>query len=152
MAGYAGRGGAIMAGGLVLAVAAGFVAYALELRGGGPPGTVLHAMFNSANGLDAGADVDLAGVRVGRVRSVRLDPASDMAEVTFTVDSRLHLPADSAVSIGAPSMTADDALLLQPGHDSRALPPDGWIKDTRDAVSLEQQVSNYIFGGGKLGQ
>ncbi|GBR70862.1 MlaD family protein [Gluconobacter kanchanaburiensis] len=148
-----GRGGAILASGLVLAIAGTFLVYGNALRKGPAfQGAMLHAAFNSANGLHAGANVDLAGVPVGRVVSITLDPQTQMADVAFTVDQRLHLPVDSAVGIGAPTMTADNALQIQPGHSQATLSAEGRITDTQDQLSLEQQVSNYIFGGGKLGQ
>jgi len=148
-----GRGGAILVSGLVLAIAGTFLAYGNALRKGPDfQGSVLHAAFNSANGLHTGANVDLAGVPVGRVVSIKLDPRTQMADVAFTVDQRLHLPVDTAVGIGAPTMTADNALQIQPGHSRTTLSSEGKITDTQDQLSLEQQVSNYIFGGGKLGQ
>ena len=151
-AGYSGRGGAILASGLVLLVAGAFLVYGGELRKGPVQHSiVMHAQFNSANGLKAGADVDLAGVTVGRVRSISLNPQTHMADGTFSVDHQLNLPVDTAVGIGAPSMTADNALQIEPGKDPKTLSAGGVIKDTRDQLSLEQQVSNYIFGGGKLG-
>ncbi|GAP24261.1 toluene ABC transporter periplasmic protein [Gluconobacter frateurii NBRC 101659] len=150
--GYSGRGGAILASGLVLVVAGAFLVYGKELRKDPVQNSiVMHAQFNSANGLKPGADVDLAGVTVGRVQSIRLDPQSQMADVAFSVDERLHLPVDTAVGIGAPSMTSDNALQIEPGKDPKTLTNGGVIKDTRDQLSLEQQVSNYIFGGGNLG-
>lgn len=152
-AGMSGRGGAILASGLVLAVAGGFLLYGGVLeRGPLTHGVTMHAHFNSANGLSAGADVDLGGVQVGRVQSIILNPQTQMADVAFTVDQNLHLPEDTAVGIGAPSMTSDNALQIVPGHGSKILSPGGLITDTRDQLSLEQQVSNYIFGGGQLGQ
>nr|WP_294916759.1 MlaD family protein [uncultured Neokomagataea sp.] len=147
------RGSAVLASSVVIAAAGGFLFYSAALyRGPVDHGKVLHAHFNSANGLRVGADVDLAGVAVGRVQAIRLDPVSQMADVTFTVDAALSLPQDTAAGIGAPSMTSDNALQLKPGHDARALDAGGLIQDTQDQLSLEQQVSNYIFGGGGLGQ
>ncbi|QDH16153.1 MlaD family protein [Swingsia samuiensis] len=152
--GYRGRGGAILTSGLVLVVAGLFLVYSQEMRdGNGIPSATLHAQFNSANGLKSGADVSLAGVTVGRVQSIDLNPATQMADVTFTVDKRLHLPVDTAVGIGSPTMTSDNALQIHPGKEgSHILATGAVIKDTQDQLSLEQQVSNYIFGGGKLGQ
>lgn len=148
-----GRGGAILSSGLVLLIAAGFLVYGAALRHGPRDGgLVLHAAFNSANGLKPGANVDLAGVPVGRVLGITLDPRTQMADVAFSVDRRLKLPIDTAVGIGAPSMTADNALQIEPGKAGQVLGSGGHITDSRDQLSLEQQVSNYIFGGGKLGQ
>ncbi|EHH68509.1 putative toluene tolerance protein [Gluconobacter morbifer G707] len=142
-----------MASGLVLVVAGAFLLYSNDLRKGpAMQGKTLHASFNSANGLKVGANVDLAGVTIGRVNAITLDPRTQMADVAFTMDRRITLPDDTAVGINAPTMTADNALEIHPGHSRTALPPGGTIRDTQDQLSLEQQVSNYIFGGGSLGQ
>ncbi|MBL7235022.1 MULTISPECIES: MlaD family protein [Novacetimonas] len=145
------RSGAIISSGLVLLVAAGFCAYARASqmgpdRGGRP----LTARFISANGLKVGADVELGGVSVGRVTSIVLDPTTYMANVGFTVDRAVNLPADTSLSIGSPSLTADMALMVRAGDSKATLPPDAPITDTHEPVSLEQQVSNYIFGNGGL--
>ncbi|CAI9119677.1 MlaD family protein [Brytella acorum] len=142
------RGGAILASALVLGVACGFSIYAdAQKHGRIAGGTELHARFNSANGLHAGAKVLLAGVEVGRVRDITLDPATQLADVAFVVDSRLHLPKDSVLGIVAPTMTSDNALEITPGKAVESLAAGAVISDTRDQLSLEQQVSNYIFGG-----
>jgi phospholipid/cholesterol/gamma-HCH transport system substrate-binding protein len=137
----------------VLLVAAGFSLYTIETNHGPVMnGVTMHARFVSANGLAAGARVDLAGVAVGKVSAVTLDPVSQMARVDFTVDPFLHLPADTVIGIGAPTMTADTALEIVPGHAAQILLPGATITDTREPISLEQQVSDYIFGGSLAGQ
>ena len=138
-----------LAGGLVLLVAGGFYAYAAGVSGeGGPSGYPLNATFLSANGLAPGANVMLAGVTVGQVSQISLDPRSMMATVHFTVEDGLSLPADSRVSIGSATPTSQDALMIEPGHAPTRLAPGATIADTCDASSLEQQVSQYIFGNG----
>ncbi|WP_222547345.1 MlaD family protein [Asaia lannensis] len=143
------RGGAILASTMVLALAAGFTIFAIA-QWQGPSGDTqkLHARFVSANGLNAGAAVVLAGVRVGTVSHIALDPATQMAQVDFSIDRHLSLPADSILTIAAPSMTSDNALAIEPGKSRARLPTDGTITNTEAPTSLEQQVSNYIFGSG----
>lgn len=146
-----GRGAAFLASTLVLVLTGGFLFYALTLRQGPVgPQTGYKAVFISASGLAAGADVALDGVVVGRVQSVTLDPQTDLADVAFSVTQNLSLPADTAVTIGAISMTGDNALQLLPGHSPKLLKPGATITDARPLLSLEQQISNYIFNAGKL--
>ncbi|MBE7210387.1 MAG: MCE family protein [Gluconacetobacter diazotrophicus] len=138
-----------LAGVAVLAVAAAFAGYVFETsHRGGPTGYPLQASFSSANGLAAGADVMLGGVKVGEVTGIALDPRSMMATVRFTVQDDVSLPADSRLSIGSATLTAQNALMVEPGHATARLSPGATVSDTCDATSLEQQVSQYIFGGG----
>ena len=143
---------AIFASGLVIAVAAGFYAYA-ETRGAGPTEATyaLQSVFLSANGLKPGADVRLAGVKVGAVDSIALDTGLFVTHVGFRIDQRYQLPEDSKLAIGSSGFTSATALTVTPGHSSRMLQPGQVIRDTQEMVSLEQQVSQYIFGTGGLG-
>ncbi|WP_025885561.1 MlaD family protein [Asaia prunellae] len=143
------QGGAILASAMVLALATGFAAYAVAQRHG-PTGDTqrLHARFVSANGLNPGASVVMAGVRVGTVSRVFLDPKTQMAQVDFSIDRHLSLPQDTSLSIAAPSMTSENALAITPGTSHDRLQGNGMITNTQAPTSLEQQVSNYIFGSG----
>lgn len=49
-----------------------------------------HAMFSDVTNLISGNDVRLAGVRVGTVKSIHLQPGN-LAEVTFTVDKEVPI-------------------------------------------------------------
>lgn len=146
-----GRGGAFIASSCVLLAAGGFVAYGLGLlEGPDRHMTGYHAIFSSANGLNDGADVDLGGVTVGRVRSITLNPETAVVDVLFAVQDDLKLPEDTAVAIAAPTIGGDNALQLLPGKAGRVLTAGATILDAHPLLSLEQQISNYIFGAGKL--
>nr|WP_321986635.1 MlaD family protein [uncultured Lichenicoccus sp.] len=143
---------AILASTLVIAVAGGFYAYA-ETRGAAaiPASYELQSVFLSANGLRDGADVRMAGVKVGFVTGIALDPKLFVTRVGFTIDERYKLPADTRLGIGSSGFTSANALLITPGHSPRTLRPGAVIRDTEEMASLEQQVSQYIFGTGGLG-
>ena len=81
-------------GAVVLATAAGFVLYAGQSRGVqvGGDSYPLHASFRSAEGITVGTDVRLAGINVGSVTGLELDPASFEARTTFTVRRRPAAP------------------------------------------------------------
>ncbi|MFT8540514.1 MlaD family protein [Acetobacter sp.] len=145
--------GAILCSTLVLAAATGFGMYAINTqKTPGKSSYELTARFVSANGLARGADVDIAGVKVGRVSSITLDPTSQMAIVRFRLDSALHLPTDSILTIGSGTLSSENALMIEPGTATTVARSGQMMTHTLEPSSLEQQVSNYIFGAGNLGQ
>ena len=54
-------------------------------------GYVLTASFKSVSGLRPGAEVEIAGVRVGRVKSIRLDDKQPRAVVELQLGDNVHL-------------------------------------------------------------
>lgn len=59
----------------------------------------LTAKFDNIGGLKVRGPVKSAGVVVGRVSEIRLDPGSYEAQVTLTIDSRYRFPKDTFASI-----------------------------------------------------
>ncbi len=140
---------ATAASAVVLCVAVGFYGYAVRLGGTTSSQTYgLRATFLSSNGLHEGADVVLAGVVVGRVTTITLDPRTMASDVTFQIDRVLKLPVDTRLAIGSSTLTSGEALLVDPGNSRRMLPVDATMTDTCEPTNLEQQVSRYIFGNG----
>ena len=136
----------------VIAVTVGFYSYAVaRFKSQAASFYLVHATFISSNGLHQGADVDMAGVKVGRVSSIKLDPAAYVARVDFEVDARYHIPLDTTIGIGSSGFTTANVLLIDPGRSKTMVEPGGSIKSTREMLSLEQTISQYIFGAGGLG-
>ena len=87
-------------GALVLLVAVGFFVWAYARADvGDPGGNVLSAKFDRVDGLDVGGVVRISGIRVGQVLEQRLDPVSFRAEVRFSVERSVELPADSTAAV-----------------------------------------------------
>jgi hypothetical protein len=85
----------IFVGAAVVIAAAGFFAYAASSAGGmsgGADAYELSASFRSAEGIGVGTEVRLAGVRVGTVTGMELDPETFRAETTFAVVGRWNCP------------------------------------------------------------
>lgn len=133
----------------VILVAGGFYTYAsvLGVRAHGDMYR-LKATFLSSGGLREGADVVLAGVTVGNVTSIALDEHALTSLVQFRVSHDLRLPIDTRLSIGSATLTSSNALMLSPGSSTKMLAADAVISNTCELISLEQQVSQYIFGSG----
>lgn len=111
----------------------------------------LSARFDSASGLRAGADVELAGVPVGRVVSIRLDPdpLRSQAIVDIKLDRNLHLSDDTIASIKTSGLIGDKYVSLSRGGSDQEIRPGGVITDTESPIDLESLISKYALGGVK---
>lgn len=136
----------VITGAAVLLVAAGFLAYAVGHSGrSSAAGYPLSAKFDRIDGLNVGADVRVAGVKVGAITSARIDPKTFLAEVGFTVQPGIELPKDSSAEITSDGLLGGKYLSLVPGGDSVALQPGQAVTITQSAVSLEQLLGKFIF-------
>ena len=113
---------------------------------GGGDGYTLQARFTSVSGLRVGAEVEIAGVRVGRVARIELDPAEAMAVVTLQLDKQVKLTDDVIASVKTSGLIGDKYIDLQPGGVGDPLGPGDTITDTESAVDLEALISKYVFG------
>lgn len=136
----------IVTGAVVLVIAALFLGYALSRSGtsiaGGYP---LRASFSSIAGLNVGADVRLAGVKVGSVTAERLNPKTFEAVVTLSIDSDVQLPRDTGASIIDESLLGGKYISLSPGGDTQNLKPGQTITVTQASINLEELLGKFIF-------
>lgn len=134
---------------LVLVVAAAFLAYAVVHTGrGGGSGYDLHASFDHIDGLNVGADVRLAGVKVGSVTAEAIDLKSFLATITFTVANDLHLPDDSSAEITSDGLLGGKYLSIGPGGSATLLKPGGTVTVTQGSISIEHLLGKFIFNAG----
>lgn len=111
---------------------------------------LLEARFANSGGLHPGCSVLAAGVPVGRVEAVRLDPADYSAIATLRISSQLRLPTDSMASIKTSGLIGDKYVALSPGADETCLAPSARIVLTESAVDLESLISKMAFGSIQL--
>lgn len=141
----------VIVGGVVLAVAAGFLFYAGQIAGltGGAGALAQYtASFRSAEGVSVGTDVRLAGVKVGTVTGMTLDPQTFRAETQFTVDDNIRLPDDTALSVSSEGLLGGNFLELIPGGSLTEYEPGDEIYDTQSSVSLTTLLLKFVGGSG----
>ena len=138
----------VIVGGAVLAAALGFVLYAGQVTGFSTEGGSydLRASFRSAEGITVGTDVRLAGVKVGTVTSLDLNPQTFFADAVFTMDDRITLPDDSAALISQEGLLGGNFIEIQPGGSPFDIEPGQELLDTQGAISLITLLFK-IFGG-----
>ena len=126
-------------GAVVMLVAAGFVVFALRATGavlGTAEGYDLHASFRSAEGVRPGTEVRLAGVKIGTVTALALNPQSFRAELTLGVDRGIDLSLDSTIQVAQEGILGGTFVEILPGGDPDNLQPGDSFQDTQSAVSL----------------
>jgi phospholipid/cholesterol/gamma-HCH transport system substrate-binding protein len=105
------------------------------------------AAFDSVSGLKSGASVEIAGVEVGRVDRIVLDPASsNRAQVYLQIRNGIKLQDDVIASVRTRGIIGDKFILLKPGGSEKILTAGGRIRETESAVDLEELLSKYIHG------
>lgn len=77
-----------------------------------PQGKDYTAYFADASGISPGSDVQVSGIKVGKVRSVSLAGAN--AKVDFTVDRKLRIGSQSLAAIRTETVLGEKALAITP--------------------------------------
>jgi phospholipid/cholesterol/gamma-HCH transport system substrate-binding protein len=135
-------------GAFVLLGLAAIVWFAVQAGAGGAIGGStyeVNARFTNIGGLKPGSQVFIAGVPVGRVEKIDLNPQY-AAVVRLNVKQDIHLPSDTIASIKTSGLIGDKYVALAPGADSNNLSPGGTITDTESAMDLESLISRFAFG------
>ncbi|PVH28633.1 outer membrane lipid asymmetry maintenance protein MlaD [Pararhodobacter oceanensis] len=139
----------VVLGAAVMVVAVAFVAFALRstgttwTQGGTYP---LHATFRSAEGVRMGTDVRLAGVKIGSVGGLSLDPQSFRAQVTVNIDPAIELPRDSSIQVASEGLLGGTFIEILPGGDFDNLAAGESFQDTQSAVSLVTLLLRFVTG------
>ncbi|MBD3678623.1 MAG: outer membrane lipid asymmetry maintenance protein MlaD [Rhodobacteraceae bacterium] len=144
----------VLVGGLVLAAAVGFLFYAGEVTGMGISTRQTYDMtasFRSIEGVAVGTDVRLAGVKVGTVTDVALNPETFRADIRFTMQDNILLPEDTAALISSEGLLGGTFVELLPGGSPFNLEPGSEVEDTQSAVSLVQLLLRFVTSSGEEG-
>jgi phospholipid/cholesterol/gamma-HCH transport system substrate-binding protein len=108
-------------------------------------GYVLQARFDNIGGLKVRAPVRSAGVVVGRVKSIKLDPKTFQGLVTMEIERGLQFPRDSSAKILTSGLLGDQYIGLEAGGEDKNLEPGDTITQTQSAVVLENLIGQFLF-------
>lgn len=136
----------VAAGAVVLAVAVGFLIWAGQTAGWGGGGETypLTASFRAVDGISVGSEVRLAGVRVGAITALSLNPQTYFADAVIAIDQAIQLPSDSAILISSEGLLGGNYVELVPGGMPDVLAPGAEIEDTQGSVSLVNLLMTFV--------
>jgi phospholipid/cholesterol/gamma-HCH transport system substrate-binding protein len=90
--------------------------------------------------------VEIAGVRVGTVRSIILDD-DFYSIVTLELPNDLTLDDDTIISVKTAGLIGDRYLNVSPGGSGFPLEPGDMVVDTESALDIESLISRFALGG-----
>lgn len=138
----------VVVGGVVLAGAIAFGVYAAQVSGLSAAGQsyTLSASFRSLEGVGVGTDVRLAGVKVGTVTEVQLNPETYRADTRVAVNAETQVPDDSAIVISSEGLLGGNFVEIVPGGSPFYFEAGDEITDTQGAVSLISLLLKFVSG------
>ena len=107
---------------------------------------VLYADFDNVGGLKVKAPVKEAGVVIGRVADIRLNPKTYRARVTLNIDKAYQLSDDASASILTAGLLGEQYIGMLQGGSETNLAPGGTITITSSAMVLEQLIGKFMTG------
>ncbi|MEM9430757.1 MAG: outer membrane lipid asymmetry maintenance protein MlaD [Pseudomonadota bacterium] len=137
-------------GGLVLATAAGFLIYSgqtIGLSAGGDARYEIKAAFTSAQGVNVGSVVRMAGVEIGVVSDMALDLSTYQAVTTLAIDESVAIPDDSDVKIASEGLLGGTFIEITPGASPDAFAAGDEFMFTQGAIDLLTLMMRFASGG-----
>lgn len=109
-------------------------------------GYTVTAEFDNVGGLTDRSPVKLAGMTIGRVERITVDPKTFEAVVTMVIGNQYNnLPKDSFASIYTAGLLGAQYIEISPGGDTKVLKNGDRIAMTQSAVILEKVISKFLF-------
>jgi phospholipid/cholesterol/gamma-HCH transport system substrate-binding protein len=102
------------------------------------------ADFPTVGGLKTGSTVEIAGVRVGRVDSIRLKDYQ--ARVAMHIDQGVPVQSDAIVSIKTKGLIGEKFVQINPGGSEKLVGDGGRLTEVEAPVDIEELISKYVFG------
>jgi len=110
----------------------------------GSQGYNVYALFSDSGGLKTGASIVIAGVDVGRVKTITLE--NYQARVVLNLPDDVEIQEDAIASIKTKGLIGEKYIEITPGGSETIISPGDRIRETQPAVNLEDLISQFVFG------
>ena len=105
----------------------------------------LNASFTDINGLSTKAPVRIAGVKIGEVTEISLNPETYQADVKLVIYSDMtKIPTDSVISIFTEGVVGSKFAAIDPGFETDMLKDNSLIAKTKPSYAIEQVINEAI--------
>jgi len=142
-----------LVGAAVVAVALVFAALAYYRTGSGAPsGYEVNARLAKADGLAVGTDVRLAGIKVGSVSGLILDPKTYLVTVQMDIRNDVKLPADSSILVTQAGFLGGQYLSITPGGDEQNMAAGAFFENAQGSIDLMNLVGRFATGASTSNQ
>ena len=104
------------------------------------------ASFDNVSGLKRRSAVSIAGVNIGRVKEIKIDPETFEAVVVLEIDSQYNeIPEDSSVSVFTAGLLGEKYIGIEAGGAPDFFQQGSTVNLTQSAVVLEKLISQFLF-------
>ena len=105
--------------------------------------------FTNIGQLKERAPVKVAGVRVGQVQSITLEPGQEVADVKLKIDNNYDkIPLDSVATIYTSGLLGDQYIGILYGTSKKTVADGGTLALTKPAQQLEEMIGKFFGAGG----
>lgn len=116
-------------------------------------GYLVKARFDNIGGLKVRSPVTMAGVMIGRVKSIEIDAQTFEAVVSLSIQARYdQIPDDTFAKILTQGLLGEQYVGLDPGGSESSLTQGSEITITQSALVLEDMVGQFIFNKAEEGK
>ncbi|HEB68887.1 MAG TPA: outer membrane lipid asymmetry maintenance protein MlaD [Desulfobulbus sp.] len=105
----------------------------------------IFAEFDNISGVKSGADVQIAGVVIGKVGDIVLS-TDEVARAALQLGKKIKVPVDSIASVKSQGIIGDKYIQITLGGDTALFKPGDTLTDTESSVDLESLISKFAFG------
>ena len=140
-------------GAAVVAVALVIAALAYYRTGaGGPSGYEVNARLAKVDGLAVGTDVRLAGIKVGSVSGLVLDPKTYLVTVQMDIRNDIKLPLDSSILVTQAGFLGGQYLSITPGGDEQNMAAGAFFESAQGSIDVMNLVGRFATGASTTNQ
>ena len=115
-----------------------------------PPSYVIYGNFDNIAGLKNGADIEIAGVGVGKVIDITLN--NERARVAMRLNDGVKVDEDAVAAVRTRGIIGDKYIAISPGASDKYVTNGGTLRQTESSFVLEDAIGQLIggiSGGGK---
>ncbi|NLF25243.1 MAG: outer membrane lipid asymmetry maintenance protein MlaD [Deltaproteobacteria bacterium] len=102
----------------------------------------IYAEFDNISGLQMGASVEVAGVKIGQVSEIKLD--DPVAVITLRIEPNIKIREDDIASIRTKGIIGDRYVKISRGSSEAYVPKNGRITETESIVDIEDIIGKIV--------
>ncbi|MFK7973792.1 MAG: outer membrane lipid asymmetry maintenance protein MlaD [Rickettsiaceae bacterium] len=103
------------------------------------------ANFQNIDGILNGADVKIAGIKVGSVDNISLDDETYYAAVQLQIRDHVSIPKDSTAIVSTCGLLGGKYIKITPGASDDILAKNGKIRFTQSALNIEELIGKLMY-------
>lgn len=142
-----------LVGAAVVIVAIAFLAFGYMRTGSGSlSGYEVNARLPKVDGLAVGTDVRLAGIKIGTVTDLTLDPKTYLVTVHMNIRDDIKLPVDSSVLVTQAGFLGGQYLSITPGGDDKMMVAGAMFQNAQGSIDVMNLVGRFATGNNTSNQ